>query len=279
MTSSGVVVKRVVAAVLFVLVFNGIALGVLLLVPPTIGLGWGLALGVAFVWWHLRGDPGRSRRLALVRVRRPRSSAAWVTVAVASTLLLGLGLTAFILDSLPSDTPDAGPVWEAIAAYQSSALGWLALVVMAAGVLPLVEEFCFRGHVQHTLERRMGPAPAILLASVLFMFGHVGVPHWSILMISLTLGIANGAAVYLFGSIWVAVATHCIWNLAMLSAGVVQGDAAEVEISTAAVMAMAALLTGLGVAGWIALLRTGRAGLRASEELVPDGASAPRRPR
>lgn len=263
--------KRVVAAILFVLVFNGVALGVLLLVPPAIGLPWGLALGVAFVWWHLRGDPGRSRRLALVRVRAPRGSTRWVTVAIGSTLLLGLGLTAFILESAPTSASDVGPVWEAIAAYQSSALGWLALAVMAAGVLPLVEEFCFRGHVQHTLERRMGPAPAILLASLLFMFGHVGVPHWSILLISLTLGVANGAAVYLFGSIWVAVGTHCIWNLAMLSAGVVQGDAAEVEVSTAAIMATAALLTGLGLAGWIALLRAGRAGLRASQaEAAPE---------
>lgn len=256
--------KRVIAAVLFVLVFNGIALGVLLLVPPTIGLGWGLSLGVAFVWWHLRRDAGRARRLALVRLRPPRSSPAWVAVAIGSTLLLGLGLTALILDSLPSDTPDVGPVWEALAAYQSSTLGWIALAVMAAGVLPLVEEFCFRGHVQHALERRMAPAAAILLSSVLFMFGHVGVPHWSILLISLTLGVANGAAVYLFGSIWVAVGTHCIWNLSMLSAGIVQGDAADLEVAPAVVLATAALLTALGLAGWIAILHAGRAGLRAS---------------
>lgn len=261
--------KRVLAAALFVLVFNGVALGVLLLVPPAIGLAWGLALGVAFLWWHLRGDPGRSRRLALVRVRPPRSSSRWVGIAIGSTLLLGLGLTAFILEGVPSDTPDAGPVWEALAAYQSSTLGWLALVVLAAGVLPLVEEFCFRGHVQHTLERRIGPAPAILLASLLFMVGHVGVPHWSILLISLTLGVANGAAVYLFDSIWVAVATHCIWNLTMLSAGILQGDAAEVEVSTAAVLATATVLTALGVAGWIAILRAGRAGLRASRVESP----------
>ena len=256
--------KRVVAAVLFVLVFNGIALGVLLMLPPSLGLGWGLSLGVAFVWWHVRGDAGRSRRLALVRVRPPRSSAVWVAGAIGSTLLLGLGLTAFILDSLPSDTPEVGPVWEALAVYQSSTLGWIALAVMAAGVLPLVEEFCFRGHVQHTLERRMTPAAAILLASILFMVGHVGVPHWSILLISLTLGVANGAAVYLFGSIWVAVATHCIWNLFMLSAGIVQGDAAELRISPALVLATAALFTALGLAGWAAILRAGRAGLRAS---------------
>ena len=256
--------KRVVAAVLFVLVFNGIALSVLLLVPPAIGLGWGLALGVAFVWWHLRGDAGRARRLALVRLRAPRSSAAWVGVAIGSTLLLGLGLTAFILDALPSDTPEVGPVWEALAIYQSTTLGWIALAVMAAGVLPLVEEFCFRGHVQHTLERRIAPAAAILLTALLFMFGHVGVPHWSILLISLTLGVANGAAVYLFGSIWVAVVTHCIWNLSMLSAGIVQGDAAEPQLSPALVLATAALLTTLGLAGWVAILRAGRAGLRAS---------------
>ncbi|MBW3553786.1 MAG: CPBP family intramembrane metalloprotease [Gemmatimonadetes bacterium] len=259
--------KRVLAAVLFVLIFNGVALAVLLLVPPVIGLAWGLALGAAFVWWHLRGDAGRSKRLALVRIRPPRSSGTWVSVAIGSTLLLGLGITAFVLETAPPTPPEVGPVWEAISAYQSSALGWLAIAVMAAGVLPLVEEFCFRGHVQHTLERHMWPGLAIVLTSVLFMFGHVGVPHWSILLISLTLGIANGAAVYLFDSIWVAVATHCIWNFSMLSAGILQGGAAtaELQVSTAVVMATAALLTLLGLAGWIAILRAGRAGLRASE--------------
>ena len=259
--------KRVVAAVLFVLVFNGIGLGVLLLVPPAIGLGWALALGVAFLWWHVRGDAGRSTRVALVRIRPPRASVRWVAVAIGSTILLGLGLTVFVLEAAPSAPTDPGAVWEAIAAYQSSLLGWLAMAVMAAGVLPLVEEFCFRGHVQHTLERRLGPVAAILLASVLFMFGHIGVPHWSILLISLTLGVANGAAVYLFDSIWVAVGTHCLWNLSMLSAGIAQGDpaAAELEVSAAVLMTTAALLLALGLAGWTAILRAGRTGLRSSK--------------
>ena len=73
-------------------------------------------------------------------------------------------------------------------------LGQVELLIAFA--IPLVEEFSFRGHVQRLLERRYGVPVAIVMSAILFMSLHIGVPHWSILGISLTLGLAAGLAVW-----------------------------------------------------------------------------------
>ena len=216
---------RVFGATLFVLLFNAVAFTVMLVLSPSLGAVWGAGLGTAFLLWLLRYDAGRRKRLALVRLRPPRASRQWQLVAVAASILLLLGLTGLIQYADPPMDPDAPRGWEPLTEYMSQPGAWTATIVLMAVVAPLVEEVCFRGYVQHTLERWWGPVPAIGVASVFFMVAHVGRPHWSILLIPLTLGLVNGAVVWLSRSIWPAVVIHGVWNLGLVASGVVQSDA------------------------------------------------------
>ncbi|MFO7894655.1 MAG: type II CAAX endopeptidase family protein [Longimicrobiales bacterium] len=251
---------RVLGASLFVVVFNALAFVVLLALPPAAGVLWGAFLGSAFVLWHLQDDGRRRERLARIRLRPARASHRWLAVAVGASLALLWGLTGVIGWLAPPLGPDAMRGWEPLLDYIHRPGGWLAVAVLVAGVAPVVEEFCFRGHVQHTLERWWGTAPAIIVATLLFTVGHVGRPHWSILLVPLTLGLVNGTVVWLARSIWPAVVIHGLWNLAMVSTELTSGDApaAVDDVPEAALLATALVLLGVGLAGWGWLLRKGR---------------------
>lgn len=206
---------RVVGAMLFVVLFNAVALSVFVRVPPAYGLAWTVALIVSFIWWHFRQGGHRSARTALVRLDLPRGGV-WPWIAIGASLLIASGTVALIRFAAPELEPEnVSPFHQALLMYEDSAVGWAALVAAVAVLAPLVEEFVFRGYVQHTLERLVGPALGIGLASGVFALAHWGASHWSFLMLPLALGAACGCAAYFFNSIWVAVAIHGSWNLGM----------------------------------------------------------------
>jgi membrane protease YdiL (CAAX protease family) len=258
-------VGRIIGAFLFVFVFNGIALAVLLLLPPFRGLFWVLLLGGGFLWWHLRRDANWRRRHALIRLRPPRASPVLVTLTCASTLLLVFGLAGLLLPYAPVRL-ESDRFWGPVLTYQSTPGGWIVMAILMVVVVPIVEEFFFRGRIQHTLERRYGPYWAIGVASVLFLVGHFDGRGWPILLISLMLGVANGVVVYLFGSIWVAVAIHGLWNglmsLPMTLAPSPTSTSGDIE--SGYLLPLSIVLGALGVVGWALILRTGPARLRRS---------------
>lgn len=268
------VIGRIVGAILFVMAFNAVAVGVLLQLGPALGAAWSLTLGAAFLGWYLRDHDGAAARRALVRIRAPAGSARWIAAAVASTLALAFGVGELLaLFAPPIDLADRA-LLERIIAYQRTPGGWIALTLLIALVVPMVEEFAFRGHIQHTLERRWGPAPAIGVAALLFTACHLSPSHPSLLLIPLTLGLAMGAAVYLFQSIWIGVAIHGLWNGAMAvleSAGT--SSLASGPTGGEAHLALAVVLTGAGLTGWAMVLRAGRTTIGALPHgRAPDGA-------
>jgi membrane protease YdiL (CAAX protease family) len=251
------VIRRILAAILTVIAFNMTAMGVMIALSPGAGLAWVLLLTAAFYAWSVRPGRRRLRRLARLRVRRPDAAPRWIALACAATLALMAGTSSVIGLIAPDiDAADIPEWYILLQPYRESAAGWAALTVLVAFTIPMVEEFCFRGHVQRTLERRLGIAWAITLSAALFMALHVGGPHWSILGISLTLGVACGLAVHTFRSIWPAVLLHCIWNGGMLLADMAGPylDAGAAP-GTAGLVAGAALGLGAGTAGWRLVLR------------------------
>jgi membrane protease YdiL (CAAX protease family) len=250
------VIWRIFLALVFASLFGGVGLIVLVRLPPVVGLLWALGLGAAFLWWHVRR--GGPRRRALVRLRRPRGSQREIAVAAASTLLIALGVSGLIGLLLPPlQDLDLGP-WERILAYQRTVGGWLALTSFVALVVPIVEEFCFRGHIQHTLERRYAPWVAILVTTVLFTLAHLGGAHWSVLLLPMALGLGMGVATVLFQSIWVAVGVHGAWNAAMSMAGGLSSDAPAVGVEQQPLILLSLVVLALGLGGWFSVLRDGR---------------------
>jgi membrane protease YdiL (CAAX protease family) len=103
----------------------------------------------------------------------------------------------------------------------------------------------------------MTPLGAIGLTAVIFTLGHVGVPHWSILALPLTLGLGMGVAVHWFGSIWVGVIAHAGWNSSMSVLGAVTDDPSSTfgTRDRVVLMPVSILLIGAGIAGWLLVAR------------------------
>lgn len=245
---------RVVGATLFVLIFNAIAFAVFLLLPPLLGLAWVTLLILSFIWWHLRRGGDRSARIALVRLYRPTEGALAV-MGVAASLLIAAGIAALIRFIAPELEPESVSAFhEALLSYEESVIGSVALLAALALLGPLVEEFGFRGYVQHTLEDLVGPGLAIGLGSVVFALAHLGASHWSFFFLPLAIGCASGVAVYLFNSIWVGVAIHAAWNLAMAAwARAEWGALIDLTESSAWWPLIGVALIGVGLAAWIVL--------------------------
>jgi hypothetical protein len=96
------------------------------------------------------------------------------------------------------------------------ALAVLALL-LAIGA-PLVEELFFRGLVQRSLVRRLGPAPGIALGAVVF-----GATHFDLLgLLGLALfGLVLGVLAHRTGRLGPSIVAHIVFNAAAVAAFVV----------------------------------------------------------
>lgn len=271
----------VLGALLFVVVFNGVAISLFFVLTPPLALLWVAALATVFLAWHMGTDWRRRTRRWRVRMRPPQGDPQWVGLAIVASLLLAFGVNALIQYAAPVDAEEASPLVEFLMEYQRTPLGWVALVALVAGLVPIVEEFCFRGYIQHSLERQLGPPGAIAIAALLFTAAHIGGPHWSLLLIPLTLGLVTGLATYRFESIWVAVPIHSAWNFAMAVASRLYDDegsaaatAAEANPATPAAPPDTLLIGGLSLIavalwGWATILRRHQPRPRTARPLGP----------
>jgi membrane protease YdiL (CAAX protease family) len=266
-------IKTIVRAIVFSLLFSGLSMAVLLQLPPVAGVAWSLSLGAAFLWWHLRSNDPSAARRALIRLRPPKGRYAEMVLAGASTLAFA-GSAAALVDLVAREavSVDAEP-WTSIVTYQESAGGLIAMMCLAGLVIPVVEEFCFRGYAQGALEQRYSPATAVAVSAVLFSAAHIGVPHWSILLVSLTLGLGMGAALHRFDSIWVGVGIHGTWNIAMSVTSLVSPDPFSTfgTWEPRVLMPLMFSLLAAGLVGWWAVFQRGPTMLTGStrNEVVP----------
>lgn len=233
------------------------------LLPPAAAFLWVGAVGALYLWWHARrggagGIPGRLA--ARIRLRAPRVPAGWLGGAVVSTLLVMLGGVTFVeMATGPLDLAES-PFHQEILSYMDSTAGWLVFAFAAAVVIPMIEEFAFRGRLQRPLERRWGPAPAVAFAAAVFAVVHVGGPHPLLLAVPFLMGVICGSAVILTGSIWTAVILHGAWNgtIAALAGPAARpaevADALGPEVAVPASLALVAL----GTAGWYRLVAARR---------------------
>jgi CAAX protease family protein len=90
-------------------------------------------------------------------------------------------------------------------------LFWLAFPAVAIGA-PLAEELVFRGQLFAALSRsRAGFSGATLITSALWSLLHVSEP-WLAIGIIFMMGLALGALLVRFGSLWVTIVCHGVWN-------------------------------------------------------------------
>lgn len=220
------------------IVWNLLLIPGLFLPAPALGIiGWVAAVWIVHRFALRSGRPGESRRRAIIRLRPLRGdSLRWTLVALPVLVVLMAALQRVYLGLVPVPLDSLDP-FDSIA---RSALGRLSVALLAVGVAPLMEEFFFRGLIQHPLERRWGPAAGIAGAAAVFAAVHV-LP-W-IFPLHLFLGLAFGWAVYATRSIWAGVLLHAGNNaLAVFGLGT-EEISAEPTIWTA----------GAGADWWISL--------------------------
>ena len=109
-------------------------------------------------------------------------------------------------------TGSAGMVKEAMFDMANEpALFWMAFPAVAIGA-PLAEELVFRGQLFAALSRsRAGYSGATLISSALWSLLHMTEP-WFAVGIIFMMGLVLGALLIRFGSLWVTIACHAIWN-------------------------------------------------------------------
>ncbi len=138
-------------------------------------------------WWLLR------RRMPdLLLTRGGKKAGAWAAGSLLAIAMLSFGAT---LGNVPFEMPDLNIR--------------LAQHLCVLLLVPLAEEFFFRGVLYRLVVELIGPLWGALVVSVLFGFLHPWIPFgWVMVLLSLVLC----AAVYTTGTLWWAFILHLAWN-------------------------------------------------------------------
>ena len=182
--------------------------------PPLVGLIYNLAIAGLFVWWFvLRGGPEADYRRATFRLNAPPTQALRRLPFVAIALVLIVFASLVVVPKVIPFPADKGDPLEA---YLQLPFGLITVLSLASIVVPLVEEFLFRGWVQSRLERKLSPALAIVIAATIF-----GVVHFQVfgLPVRIIFGMTAGYYAWATRSIWPGVLLHAVYNGVLLGGG------------------------------------------------------------
>lgn len=110
------------------------------------------------------------------------------------------------------ETGSAGAVKEAMFEIANSPMHFM-LALLSVGIgAPLAEELIFRGQIFTALARtQLGLSGTVLLTSAAWSLMHYSEPWLSIGLI-FVMGLVFGLLLIRFGSLWVTMACHAIWN-------------------------------------------------------------------
>lgn len=178
------------------------------------GVPWAVPLVAVYLWyfWRYLGGAGppaatAAERRAELRARRlPGRVWAWALLAG------GLGVVALVLALRVANRLVTLPPQRLPDLAQVPKLTVLSLLLAAAPVAGVVEEAAFRGYMQGPLERRYGPAVAILITGTMFAVSHL---DFTLVLWPYYVAVAAiyGTVTYLTDSILPAVVLHTSGNL------------------------------------------------------------------
>jgi membrane protease YdiL (CAAX protease family) len=92
---------------------------------------------------------------------------------------------------------------------------WRFLLIVPGVALgaPVAEELLFRGFLFAALApSRVGKAGTVLITSALWALAHAGPAPWVIVGGIFLMGIVLGVLLLRFGSLWLTIVLHAIWN-------------------------------------------------------------------
>jgi membrane protease YdiL (CAAX protease family) len=180
-----------------------------LVMPPAAGAIFLAVWTWAFVWRLMYRPSVRRASREEVGLRRIGPSVPWLAAAIVAGFVMYL---AFVVASdrlFPHRLPDT----DYFAMYRARPWGWVPIAILVAVAGPLMEEFIFRGAVQHALIRRFGPAIGITGASLLFAISHFRPQQIGDFFV---FGAVSGLLVYRTRSLFAGIAMHSTFNASLL---------------------------------------------------------------
>jgi membrane protease YdiL (CAAX protease family) len=189
------------------------------ILAPLLPTPWSvLAMGgVLWVYWkYLSGSwwPETTREIRRKRFRAIKMpglvwkwglvAAALFVVVVQAGFVVTFRLVEFPAATFTADyNLDGIPTWSA----------WV-LVVMSSLVAGICEETGFRGYMQVPLEKRYGPAPAIVIGSVVFVVTHLH-QAWAlpVLLHLFAMSVMLGVLAYASGSLIPGMIGHAVMDI------------------------------------------------------------------
>jgi uncharacterized protein len=176
----------------------------------------------AFIWWisKYRGADARD----VLALRFPRLGwLGWFAVVLGFLLVMYL-MVIIIVFVFQIDVNEmiVGPDGQKQAQdlikqgmqelVQQPALYWLAFLSVAVGA-PVGEELIFRGYMFSWLSKtRVGLVGATLVTSAAWAMIHKGTGPWYLVGILFLMGIVLSCLLIRFGSLWIALVCHGVWN-------------------------------------------------------------------
>jgi membrane protease YdiL (CAAX protease family) len=184
------------------------------LMPPLVGAAYNLIVAAAFIWWFaLRSGPEAPYRRATFRLRAIPPS------LIARLPLVAVPLVATVFLSLivvPRFIPFPPPKADPLEAYLRLPHALFAVLALVSVLVPLCEEFLFRGWLQTRLERRMSATAAIMVTALIFGGAHFQLFGFPIRVV---FGLTAGYLAWSTRSIWPGVVLHGIYNMVLIVGG------------------------------------------------------------
>jgi membrane protease YdiL (CAAX protease family) len=245
--------------VVFVLYFLSLSLAfsasLVLALPPVVNLlgvlaVFGLVMRL-YLLRHYHPQPGTDRNPLWANSLRGRRLR-WVLAAAPAMLLLSWALGEVYVRLVPVPARVLDPFGELTADPGNLLL----IAVVAIVVAPVVEEFFFRGLIQHELEEKWGIAPAVVATSLLFALVHVDTLPW-VIPLHFVLGSVFGWVVWATRSVWAGVVLHAVNNAAAviglgLGAPEAQPTVWETGMDRGGWLALAGLAVAVVAGAWVA---------------------------
>ncbi len=165
-------------------------------------LSWGLVQ---------RGLPNLQGRLPFAWPRL--GAAGWLIIIVGFLLLVGILITTVFSFAGADPESTKGLIEKSMAEVANNKWRFLLIVPGVALGAPVAEELLFRGFLFAALApSRVGKAGTVLITSALWALAHAGPAPWVIVGGIFLMGIVLGVLLLRFGSLWLTIVLHAIWN-------------------------------------------------------------------
>lgn len=172
------------------------------------------AVITAIAAWYAAGLKGGNPRQVL-NLRWPQlGSLGWILVICGffGCLMVLFAIALGLLKAAGFEQTSGGLVEEAMSVLAKDPTTYLLVIPSVVVGAPLAEELIFRGQVFTALSQtRLGFAGASLLTSAAWSLLHY-TGNWVQVGLIFIMGLVLGWLLYRFGSLWVTLVCHAVWN-------------------------------------------------------------------